>query len=331
MNQVQKYLVTEDENGLRIDRWFLRKFPLLKNNAIQKILRTGQVRIDGSRTKGSNRLKTGQTIRVPPMDKIIKNIPVNTKPDVSALLNKNRTKIETLVIFRDDDLIAINKPPGLAVQGGTNVVENMDSMLECLRFDGPERPKLVHRLDKGASGLLLVARNAFSASKITSAFRNRKVLKTYWALVMGIPPKKSGQISATIKKMGSPGRQSMQLTKVEGKHSKTKFRVLEQAGKRVTWLALEPITGRTHQLRVHCNLIGTPILGDGKYGGSRAFLENSSNRKLLHLHSRSLGFEHPRGGWIKLEAPLSKEMKKSWLNLGFNPNQTDGSFNKKIV
>mgnify|MGYP001305689461 CR=1 FL=1 len=331
MNQVQKHLVTEDEIGLRIDRWFLRKFPFLNNGALQKLLRTGQVRIDGSRTKGSKRLKTGQTIRIPPLDNLSKKISVKLKPDLSSILNKNTKKIKALVIYRDDDLIALNKPSGLAVQGGTNVAEHLDSMLEGLRFGASERPKLVHRLDKGASGLLLVARNAFSANRITKAFRNRKILKTYWALVAGIPPKKFGQISATMKKMGSPGSQKMQLTKKGGKNSETQFQIIERAGTRVAWLALEPITGRTHQLRVHCNLIGTPILGDGKYGGSRAFLENSPNRKLLHLHSRSLGLEHPRGGWIELEAPLSKEMERSWLYFGFNPDRTDGSFNKKFV
>ena len=319
MSRVQKIIVTEDEAGIRLDRWFKRHFPLLRRGQIEKLLRTGQVRLDGGRVKSAARLAKGQTVRVPPL------WPAGTeranKRPLAALSAEDITSVQSMVLYRDEDIIVINKPPGLAVQGGKKVPRHLDGLLEGLTFDKMERPKLVHRLDKDTSGIMLLGRNAFAASKLTSAFRNRDIEKVYWALVVGVPNPKAGHINAPITKKEIAGYQRMAVTGDNAPSAISEFVTIETAGKRVAWLALRPQTGRTHQLRVHCNVLGTPILGDGKYGGKGAFIEGLPAPSKLHLHAHSLEFEHPRGGRMKHEAPMSRDMKKTWQFFGFNPKR----------
>ena len=324
MSNVQNLSVSSDEDGLRLDRWFKRHFPELGHGRMEKLLRTGQIRVDGGRVKSSTRIQKGQTIRVPPFEATVSK--QARKPRTFDLSAKDIAMAQSMVLYRDDDIIAINKPPGLAVQGGSKVSSHLDGLLDGLKFDAPERPKLVHRLDKDTSGLMLLARNAFSASKLTAAFRTRDITKTYWALVVGVPDTKAGQINAPISKQGSAGNQRMAVTQLDAPAAISDFAIIETAGRRVAWLALRPQTGRTHQLRVHCGVLGTPILGDGKYGGEDAFIDGLPGPRKLHLHAHSLEFDHPRGKRMKFEAPLSKDMEKTWQFFGFDPSDNRDPF-----
>ncbi len=319
MTKVQKITVTEDEEGIRVDRWFKRHFPFLGHGQLEKLLRTGQVRLDGGRVKSAARLEKGQTVRVPPLG--VAGSERANKGSLAKLSTGDIASVQSMVLYRDEDIIIINKPPGLAVQGGNKVSRHLDGLLEGLTFDKTEPPRLVHRLDKDTSGIMILGRNAFAASKLTSAFRNRDIAKVYWALVVGIPNPKAGHIHAPIIKQEIAGHQRMAVTGHNGQSAISDFVTVETAGKRVAWLALRPQTGRTHQLRVHCNVLGTPILGDGKYGGKEAFIEGLPASSKLHLHAHSLEFEHPRGGRMKHEAPMSKNMKKTWQFFGFNPKR----------
>ncbi len=266
--QVQTRAVTGDEAGLRLDRWFQRHFPELSHGALQKLLRTGQVRLDGKRVEGKDRVEPGQTVRLPPG--VTVSSPAKERPAVS---DRDAAEIQKLVIHRDDQVIAINKPPGLAVQGGSGTERHVDGMLDALRFGYEERPRLVHRLDKDTSGLLLVARTGQAAKRLAESFRDRETEKLYWAVVVGIPPLPEGAIDLPLaKRPGARDRETMQVDHEEGQKALTHFRELDRAGKRAALLALWPRTGRTHQLRVHCAEIGCPILGDRKYGGGEASL-----------------------------------------------------------
>lgn len=324
MSKVQNLTVTGDEDGIRLDRWFKRHFPDLGHGRVEKLLRTGQVRVDGGRVKSSTRVEEGQTIRVPPFGAAVIEKPKKTRSfDLSP---EDIAKVQSMVVYRDDDIIAINKPPGLAVQGGSKVSSHLDGLLDGLKFDAPERPKLVHRLDKDTSGIMLLARNVFAASKLTAAFRTRQVTKTYWALVVGVPDPKAGQINAPITKQGTAGNQRMTVTELDAPSAISDFATIETAGRRVAWLALRPLTGRTHQLRVHCDVLGTPILGDGKYGGEEAFIDGLPGPRKLHLHAHSLEFDHPRSGRMKHTAPLSRDMEKTWRFFGFDPAEIGDVF-----
>ena len=326
MNKVQKLTVTADEDGIRLDRWFKRHFPRLGHGRMEKLFRTGQVRLDGGRVKSSARLEKGQTIRVPPIEVTVTKRA--NKPSSFALSLEDIAKVQSMVLYRDEDIIVINKPPGLAVQGGNKVSWHLDGLLDGLIFDSPERPRLVHRLDKDTSGIMLLACNVFAASKLTAAFRTHEMTKIYWALVVGVPNPKAGQINAPIIKQGITGQQRMAVTKLKAPSAVTDFATIETAGRRVAWLALRPQTGRTHQLRVHCAVLGTPILGDRKYGGKEAFIDGLPSPIKLHLHAYSLEFDHPRGGKMKHEAPLSQDMEKTWRFFGFNPAETSDGFSE---
>ncbi len=221
------------------------------------------------------------------------------------------------VLYRDDYAIVINKPAGLAVQGGSNTERHVDALLDTLRFDSAERPRLVHRLDKDTSGVLLIARNAAAASFFARAFRDKTARKIYWAIVVGLPTPAQGRISLALAKGGGPGRERVYADAEDGKSAVTYYRVIDNAGARASWLALLPVTGRTHQLRAHCAALGTPILGDGKYGGSAAQLPGGGAAHQLHLHARSLSLPHPNGGTLNVTAPLPPHMRRMWEFFGF--------------
>src|SRR5471032_1266196 len=257
--QVQMRAVSGDEAGLRLDRWFQRHFPELTHAALQKLLRTGQVRIDGKRAEGKDRVEPGQTVRLPP------GVTASPPPKPKAIVlvsDRDTAEIQRLVIHRDAEVIALNKPPGLAVQGGSGTERHVDGMLDALRFGYEERPRLVHRLDKDTSGLLLIARTGQSAKRLAESFRDRETEKLYWAIVVGVPPKREGAIDLPLaKRPGARDRETMQVDHEEGLMALTHFREMDRAGRRAALLALWPRTGRTHQLRVHCAEIGCPILG----------------------------------------------------------------------
>jgi len=320
--QVQMRAVSGDEAGLRLDRWFQRHFPELSHGALQKLLRTGRVRLDGKRVEGKDRVEPGQTVRLPPGVTAApvpssKDKPKAAKPRLSE---RDAQEIQSLVIHRDDWVIALNKPSGLAVQGGSGTERHVDGMLDGLRFGREERPRLVHRLDKDTSGLLLIARTGQSAKRLSESFRDRETEKLYWAVVVGVPPKMEGAIDLPLaKRPGARDRETMQVDHEEGQKALTHFRVMDRASDRAALLALWPRTGRTHQLRVHCAEIGCPILGDRKYGGEEALLSAVADSRRLHLHARRLTLPHPSGkGTLRLQAEPPAHFKRTLEAFGFS-------------
>lgn len=305
----QNHFVAPDEAELRLDRWFKRRFPGLAFGHVAKWLRTGQVRVDGKRAKPGDRLRAGQKVRVPPFTAAPAPVPTPVSAEDAAALRE-------MVLHRDGRVIALNKPAGLAVQGGSKVRRHIDAMLDALRFDAKQRPLLVHRLDKDTSGVLLLARDARSAKALAESFRSRETEKIYWALVAGVPRPRRGQIKLPLAKRPGPAGEKVTVDRDEGKRAQTDYAVIDTAARKVAWLALRPLTGRTHQLRVHMASLGTPILGDGKYGGEEAFLPGLPAH--LHLHARSIAIPHPDGGVLSVTAPLSGPMAETWESLGFD-------------
>lgn len=315
---VQMREVSRDEAGLRLDRWFQRHFPTLSHGALQKLLRTGQVRLDGKRVEGKDRIEEGQTVRLPPGVTTSPPPKPKTRPVVS---DRDAQEIQKLVIHRDDWTIVLNKPPGLAVQGGSGTERHVDGMLDALRFGSEERPRLVHRLDKDTSGVLLIARNGQAAKRLAESFRDRETEKLYWAVVVGMPPKSEGTINLPLaKRPGARDLETMQVDHENGQKAFTQFRVLDHAGNRAALLALWPRTGRTHQLRVHCAEIGCPILGDRKYGGEEASLAAvADSQRRLHLHARRLTLPHPSGkGELKVQAEPPPHFRRTVEAFGFS-------------
>jgi 23S rRNA pseudouridine955/2504/2580 synthase len=309
--------VTPDEAGLRLDRWFLRHFPELSHGALQKLLRTGQVRIDGKRAEGKDRIEPGQTVRLPPG---VTATPAPKPKAVVQVSDRDAAEIQKLVIHRDAEVIALNKPPGLAVQGGSGTERHVDGMLDALRFGYEDRPRLVHRLDKDTSGLLLIARTGQAAKRLAESFRDRETEKLYWAIVVGVPPRPEGTIDLPLaKRPGARDRETMQVDHEEGQKALTHFREMDRAGKHAALLALWPRTGRTHQLRVHCAEIGCPILGDRKYGGEAASFSAVADARKLHLHARRIALPHPSGkGELVVEAELPPHFRRTVESFGFS-------------
>jgi 23S rRNA pseudouridine955/2504/2580 synthase len=306
------------ESDTRLDRWFRRHFPALTQGALQKMLRTGQIRVDGKRAEANMRLLAGQQIRIPPMPDLAPAKARSLTP-VDARMAKD---LAAMVIHRDADVLVLDKPHGLPVQGGPGIQKHLDGMLDALRFDAAERPKLVHRLDKDTSGVLVLARSAAAAAKLAAAFRGRDVKKTYWAVTIGEPTPPAGRIDLPLVKQGGPrGERTAPAEDGEGARAITDYRVVDAARRRAAWLELNPVTGRTHQLRVHCaEALGCPILGDGKYGGAAAHLEGLSGK--LHLHARALRFPHPAGGTLEVAAPPPPHMKETFAFFGFEAPRT---------
>ena len=324
MSSVEIIPVTEDEIGMRVDRWFKQHYPDLKHGRLEKLLRTGQIRINRSRVKANARLCEGQQIRVPPVVQMnIKSTVVN----ISSNITKNDIEnIKESIIHMDNNILAINKPAGLAVQGGSRIVNNLDSMLDFLTFDAEERPRLVHRLDKDTSGVLILARQRKSATVLSEAFRTHKARKVYWAIVLGVPRPTVGLMELPlVKKRGLSGDKV--VVDGEGKRAITRYRVIDNAARKAAWLSLEPLTGRTHQLRVHCNELGTPILGDRKYGHSSEFFNNiPKNKRRLQLHAKGIRIPNLSGGILEILAPLPKHMLEIWQMFGFNEHQKGDLF-----
>ncbi len=318
----QQIQVSADEVDVRLDRWFRRHFPGIQHGRLEKLLRTGQVRVDGKRAKANFRLAPGQTIRIPPG--IEAGAP--DRPERPAVRDADARFVQSLVIHRDPDVIAINKPPGLAVQGGTGTTRHLDGMLDALRFDADERPRLVHRLDRDTSGVMVLARSARAAAKLGEAFRHKSARKIYWGLVVGVPKPGQGKIDMALAKEGGPGAERMAADD-DGKRAITLYSVIERMGDRAAWLALLPLTGRTHQLRVHCaDALGTPIVGDMKYGGDAAILPGQGVAAQMHLHARRLDLPHPAGGILSVTADLPEHMREAWRFFGFDLNTTVDPF-----
>lgn len=309
--------VGADEGGLRLDRWFRRRYPAIGHGTLEKLLRTGQVRIDGLRAGSGDRLHPGQQIRVPPsvLSAADGSRPAHRRsdapvdPGVAAELRRR-------VLHRDAQVIVLDKPAGLAVQGGSKMARHLDGMLDALAFDG-ERPRLVHRLDMDTSGTLLLARTVSAAAALARAFRDGRVHKVYWAVVVGAPATAEGRINQPLAKRFGVAGERVGVDE-DGLPAVTDYVVVERAGRQAAWLALHPQTGRTHQLRAHCVLLGTPILGDGKYGGAAAFLQEEGIGGQLHLHARTVRFPHPAGGELTVTAPLPPHLRATFRFFGFS-------------
>lgn len=287
---------------------------------LQKMLRTGQIRVDGKRARAGTRLDGGQQVRVPPLARAA--TPTKEKAPPLPLDRGEMEALRARVLYRDDDMIAIDKPPGLAVQGGSGQTKHLDALAGALQFEAAEPPKLVHRLDKDTSGVLLLARDARAAARLAGLFRSGEVQKTYWAVVVGVPSPPRGTIDQPLAKRGGPGRERMQPSEQDGLRAVTRYRTIAKAGRDAAWLALSPLTGRTHQLRVHCAAVGTPILHDGKYGGKSAYLSDQVGEipRRLNLHARELVVPHPDGGNLRIRADLPDHMQASFAALGFDPS-----------
>jgi len=315
---IQYRTVAPDEADTRLDRWLKRHFPALTQGALQKMLRTGQIRVAGKRAEANTRLAPGQEIRIPPLPEGPAPSPAAPKP----VSERDAAALQRLVIYRDEAVIALDKPQGMAVQGGPGLTRHLDGMLDALRFGAAERPRLVHRLDRDTSGVLILARTAAAATRLAAAFRGRDAEKTYWAVTVGRPTPQEGRIDLPLAKQSGPrGERTAPAEDGEGTRAVTLYRTLDSAQRRAAWLELQPLTGRTHQLRVHCAAaLNTPILGDGKYGGAGAHIEGLGNT--LHLHARALRLPHPQGGTLELAAPLPPHMLETFGFFGFTTPRT---------
>ncbi|MDP1618876.1 RluA family pseudouridine synthase [Phenylobacterium sp.] len=312
--EVLTIYVAEAEDGIRLDRWFRRRWPHLSNIQVQKMARSGQIRVDGARIKPEGRLTAGAAVRVPP-------IPDDTSRqagDVHTLSAQDIKFAKSLVLYEDDMVIAINKPHGLAVQGGTKTSRHVDRLLSAWG-EGMDRPRLVHRLDRDTSGVLLLGKGPEAAKRLAGAFARRQAKKTYWAIVIGNPKPEAGQIDMPLKKTGINDFEMMRPADRKdprGETAETAFATISRAAHRASWMALRPFTGRTHQLRAHMAAIGHPILGDGKYGDEKS--KELSGPLKLQLHARRIELEHPSGGMLVVEAPLSPEILAGMVHFGFD-------------
>ncbi len=311
---VRQFIVQKDDHDVRLDRWFKRHLPQIGFATISRWARTGQIRLDGKRAAVDDRITAGQTIRVPPggLEPATKSGP-QRKP----LTEEQIEQAEAMVLTQDRAAIVLNKPPGLATQGGSGMKEHVDGLLDAFAPDGP-RPRLVHRLDKDTSGVLLIARTPGSAAFFSKRFSGRSARKIYWALVAGVPDVDDGLIELPLAKQPGTGGEKMMVDESEhGQTARTRYRVVDRVGNRAAWVELHPMTGRTHQLRVHMAAIGHPIVGDGKYGGPDSFLTGSISRK-MHLHARRLIIDHPDGTPLDVTAPLPEHFAASMAQLGFD-------------
>lgn len=317
MTGVVQENVQPDEDGLRLDRWFRRRYPELPQSRLQKLARSGQVRVDGKRVKPADRLEAGQVVRVPPLAPPPDR--PRAAPSAPPLSDADRALIRDAIIFEDDLIVAINKPPGLASQGGSGTTRHVDGLFAGIAGD-EGRPKLAHRLDRDTSGVLLLGKTASSAAALTKAFRDRTARKIYWAITSGVPSPRQGTIDLALKKAGGRGKERMVWEDGDGNRAVTEFAVLEHAGSAAAMVALMPLTGRTHQLRAHLAAIGHPVLGDGKYGGEAAKLPGMGLPRGMMLHARSLDLPAPKGrDRLFFEAEPPAHFQAALAAFGFQP------------
>jgi 23S rRNA pseudouridine955/2504/2580 synthase len=352
--------VAPDEAGMRLDRWFKAHYPNLSFSHLQKLVRSGQIRVNGGRARTSTRLEPGQTVRVPPLEPARGEANRRSSPwpagsegapaapgatgssgrkpagltaarlgRGSGVARRPRRDtpigdadfLRSILLHEDDDVFVFNKPPGLATQGGSGLTRHIDGMLGALRDKKGHKPRLVHRLDRDTSGVLVVARTRLAAQKLAQAFRSRSTRKVYWALVRGVPKPRQGRISTWLAKRGGPEGDRMRIARHgadDASHAVTHYSVVDHAGQKLAWLTLRPVTGRTHQLRAHAAHIGHPIVGDAKYFDADEWELPGGMQNKLHLHARRIVIPHPAGGTLDLTAPLPAHMEQSWNLLGLD-------------
>jgi 23S rRNA pseudouridine955/2504/2580 synthase len=323
MTSVTRSLVSTDEDGMRLDRWFRVHYPQVTFAYLNKLVRTGQLRIDGRRARSNTRLAEGQELRIPPLA-------FETRPadraaaEVVPLTKEERRIFDDMIIHEDKDLFVLNKPAGLAVQGGTRTHRHIDGLLIGLGAELGERPRLVHRLDRETSGVLVIAKRRAVAAALGKLFATRSVRKIYWAAVKGVPKPPQGKIDVSLLKAAGP--EGDRVRAAEGSEERaqravTHYSVIDKAPPVIAWVSLKPSTGRQHQLRAHMAHIGHPIVGDDKYGGVDGLPGGIPNK--LHLHARRIAFPHPRGGTVDITAPLPPHMRETWSLFGFDPDRYD--------
>ena len=314
MGEPRTFKIADDDDGIRLDRWFKRHSPDISFNIVSRWARTGQLRVNGNRAAPGDRVEAGQTIQFPSADAMPERTarPERTR---EPLTDEEVELVREMVIHEDAHAFVLNKPPGLATQGGTKTHHHLDKLLDGLADENSNRPKLVHRLDKDTSGALLVAKTARSAGHFAKSFSGRTARKVYWALVVGVPSLDDGLIDAPLAKQPGTGGEKMHIDEENGLPARTRWRVIDRAGNRAAWVELQPLTGRTHQLRAHMAAIGHPIVGDAKYGGPEAFLTGGISRK-LHLHARRIRIDAP-DGVIDVTADLPPHIAETLSMLGF--------------
>ncbi|MEK9285120.1 RluA family pseudouridine synthase [Bradyrhizobium sp. ISRA442] len=320
--KVQTVTVTADENNMRVDRFLEARFPGLSFSHIQRVVRKGELRVDGKRVDSKDRLEEGQSVRIPPLKLDAPKVP----GALSEAAQKTLQALKEMTIYEDDDVLVLNKPAGLAVQGGSGMTRHIDQMLEVMRDAKGQKPRLVHRIDRETSGCLLIAKTRFAASHLTGAFRSRSARKIYWALVPGVPKPKQGRISTFLAKEEGEEDTIMRIAQHgdEGaSHAVTYYAMVETAGNKLTWVSLKPVTGRTHQLRAHMAHIGHAIIGDPKYFNRENWELPGGLQNRLHLLARRIVIPHPRGGVIDATAPLPPHMQQSWNLLGLDATRFD--------
>jgi 23S rRNA pseudouridine955/2504/2580 synthase len=319
--KVQTVAVTADEAGMRVDRFLEARFPSLSFSHIQRVIRKGELRVNGKRADAKDRLEQGQSVRIPPLRL---DLPKTT--NLSEAEEKTREFLRSITLYEDDDVLVLNKPMGLSVQGGSGTTRHIDGMLDVMRDKSGQRPRLVHRLDKDTAGCLLVAKTRFAASALAKTFRSREARKIYWALVAGVPKPQQGRISTFLAKDEREDEFVMRIARhgEEGaSHAVTYYAVVETSAQHLAWLSLKPVTGRTHQLRAHLAHIGHPIVGDPKYFNRENWTLPGGIQNRLHLLARRIAVAHPRGGLIDLTAPLPPHMVQSWNLLGLDVKRYD--------
>jgi 23S rRNA pseudouridine955/2504/2580 synthase len=319
---VQTTKVTVDEAGMRVDRFVEARFPGLAFSHIQRIIRKGELRVNGKRAQPKQRLEAGQAVRIPPLRL---DQPRSSARDANVR-DQTRAFLKSITLHEDADVLVLNKPMGLAVQGGSGTTRHLDGMLEALRDAQGQRPRLVHRLDKDTAGCLLVAKTRFAASALAKTFRSRVARKIYWALVAGVPKPRQGRISTFLAKEEREDDSFMRVARhgEEGaSHAVTYYAVIDTAARQLAWLSLKPVTGRTHQLRAHMAHIGHPIVGDPKYFSKENWQLPGGMQNRLHLVARRIVVPHPRGGTIDITAPLPPHMRQSWNLIGFDADRYD--------
>ncbi|MGH6887694.1 MAG: RluA family pseudouridine synthase [Rhizomicrobium sp.] len=326
--------VDSEDDGARLDRWFRRHYPAVGHVDLERLLRTGQVRLDGKRAKAGARISTGQIIRLPPQLQTIHRPGTVSSTDSQERPpqpgGRARISAESLVIHKDSSVLVLNKPSGLATQGGSGIREHVDGLLDQLGFGRKQRPRLVHRLDRDTSGVLVVARTVPAAAALSESLRRRDASKTYWALTKGVPKRRHGTIRSSLAKETSATHEKMAEVAEdrEGARSAvTDYAVVATAGQEFAWVAVRPVTGRMHQIRVHLASLGTPVVGDFKYGGATARGRGEIGNR-LHLHARAIDIAHPEGGRLRVSAPLPPHMLASWRLLGFDAD-TESTFESR--
>jgi 23S rRNA pseudouridine955/2504/2580 synthase len=321
--KVQTVVVTADENNMRVDRFLESRFPGLSFSHIQRIVRKGELRVNGKRADSKDRIEEGQSIRIPPLRL---DAPKAAPGSLSEAATKTLQALKDMILYEDADVMVLNKPAGLAVQGGSGITRNVDDMLEVMRDAKGQKPRLVHRLDKETAGCLLVAKTRFAATALTGSFRHRSARKIYWALVAGVPKPKQGRISTYLAKEENEEDTIMRIAAHgdEGaSHAVTYYAVVETSATKLAWVSLKPVTGRTHQLRAHMAHIDHAIVGDPKYFNKENWQLPGGLQKRLHLLARRIVIPHPRGGYVDATAPLPPHMLQSWNLLGLEADRFD--------